>query len=130
MCRRQEPRFRERQFYCWDQLHLTVEGYRRLGQLLRPQLERNGLESGWKEAAEVTLDTSGEPYTLLGMSMWAWLAPRHLLIYAGNAMGLSANATAILLQDSRVTCLTDIYNPCPRSQVLKAEACGSSKQHF
>lgn len=45
-------------------------------------------------------------------------------------MGLSANATAILLQDSRVTCLTDIYNPCPRSQVLKAEACGSSKQHF
>ena len=33
-----DPEFRERHFYCWDQLHLTKEGYERLGQLLRPHL--------------------------------------------------------------------------------------------
>jgi len=56
----------------------------------------------------VTLDTSGEPYT-------------HLLIYAGNSILMSEYASAIALEDSRITCRNDVYAPCPKGQVLKDE---------
>eukprot|EP00434_Breviolum_minutum_P008716 symbB.v1.2.007683.t2/scaffold476.1/size199034/2 len=102
----QEPRFAyDTSLYAWDMLHFTPSGYSILGRMLRPYLcEPDKMD----RTMGVTLDTSGEPYT-------------HLLIYAGNSILMSEYASAIALEDSRITCRNDVYAPCPKGQVLKDE---------
>ncbi|CAK9041630.1 Putative E3 ubiquitin-protein ligase HERC1 [Durusdinium trenchii] len=57
----------------------------------------------------------------LGRAMRQRCIGKHLLIYAGNQIGLSAFPQFIPLEDGKVTCQTDSFWPCQRSQVLKDE---------